>query len=190
MLETKEIIITTSQKLFSRFGLNKTTVDEIAKLAHVAKGTIYHHFQSKEQIFEEVIEKEAIFLYNEIKKNVDNMKSPKEKLRTFVIMRFKHLKNLANYYSALKDDYLSHYAFIEKARKKYFDNELKMVTNILEEGNKNNIFSIQDVKMTSLAIVTALRGLEHPWNIEDSISDIEKSVDSLINVLLKGIEAR
>jgi len=190
MATTKDLIITTSQKLFARFGLNKTTVDEIAKLAHVAKGTIYHYFQSKEEIFNEVIEKEARFLQDEIRKSVDIMQTPQEKLRAFVITRFTHIKELANYYSALKDEYLSHYSFIDKARKKNLDEEIKMVSDILEEGNKNKTFAVEDVNITALAIVTALKGLEYPWTIETPLQDIEKSIDVLLKVLFKGIEAR
>lgn len=190
MTTTKDLILTTSQKLFSRFGLNKTTVDEIAKLAHIAKGTIYHYFQSKEEIFEEVIEKESMFLQNEIKKSVDAVQIPQEKLRAFVLTRFKCIKELVNYYSALKEEYLSHYTFIEKARKRNLDYEIKMVGDILEEGNKSNTFAIEDINLTALAIVTALKGLEYPWSIETPLHDIEKSINILLAVLFKGIEAR
>ncbi|GAB6281512.1 MAG: TetR/AcrR family transcriptional regulator [Ignavibacterium sp.] len=188
--DTKELILITSQKLFARFGLNKTTVDEIAKIAHVAKGTIYHYFKSKEELFMEVIEKEAILLQNEIRNSIDAAKSPQEKLRAFVLTRFKHLKELVNYYSALKDEYLSHYSFIDNARKKNFDEEIKIVANILKEGIKKNIFDIENVNLTALAIVTALKGLEYPWTIETPLQDIEKNINTLLKVLFKGIEVR
>ena len=66
MINTKEIILKTSQKLFARFGLRKTTVDEIAKLARIGKGTIYHYFKTKEQIFAEIIDKESRYLREKI----------------------------------------------------------------------------------------------------------------------------
>jgi len=190
MAETKEHILKTSQKLFARFGLNKTTVDEIAKIAHVAKGTIYHYFKSKEEIFIEVIEKEALLLQNEIRSSIEAAQSPQEKLRAFVLTRFRHLKELANYYSALKDEYLSHYSFIDNARKKNFNEEIKMVGEILQEGIKSKIFAIENVNLTALAIVTALKGLEYPWTIETTLQDIEKNIDILLKVLFEGIEAR
>lgn len=190
MTERKELILTTSQKLFARFGLNKTTVDEIAKIAHIAKGTVYHYFKSKEEIFIKVIEKEALLLQNEIRNCVEAAQTPQEKLRAFVLTRFKHLKELANYYSALRDEYLSHYSFIDNARKKNFDEEIKIVTNILKEGVKKNIFAIENINLTALAIVTALKGLEYPWTIETPLKDIEKNIDTLLKVLFKGVEVR
>jgi len=78
MDKTKEIILATSQKLFSRFGLDKTAVDEIAKFAHVAKGTIYNYFKSKINIFEEVVKSERQVLQHEIKVKIDAVNTPHE----------------------------------------------------------------------------------------------------------------
>ena len=54
----QELIIEVAQKLFARYGFKKTTIDEIARLAHIAKGGIYYYFDSKEDIFRAVLEKE------------------------------------------------------------------------------------------------------------------------------------
>ena len=53
--ETKDIIVSVANKLFSRFGFQKTSLDEIAKTARKAKGSIYYHFASKEELFIEVV---------------------------------------------------------------------------------------------------------------------------------------
>ena len=190
MINTKEIILKTSQKLFARFGLRKTTVDEIAKLARIGKGTIYHYFKTKEQIFAEIIDKESRYLREKIREAIQQARTPQEKLHAFVLTRLRTLKELANYYCALKDDYLQHYSFIEKARQESFQEELKMVRSILEEGTASKVFAVEDTGLTAFAIVTALKGLEYPWTIETSLADIEQSVNVLINMLFKGIETR
>ncbi len=47
-------IIKTAQKRFSRHGLVKTTMEEIARDLRMGKATLYHYFKSKEEIFYEV----------------------------------------------------------------------------------------------------------------------------------------
>lgn len=42
--------------LFSRQGLENTTLDEITAHAHVGKGTVYRYFQNKEALFMDLIE--------------------------------------------------------------------------------------------------------------------------------------
>jgi AcrR family transcriptional regulator len=45
-----------ARKLFAVQGFENTSIDQIAAQAGVAKGAIYHHFASKEEIFTQVLE--------------------------------------------------------------------------------------------------------------------------------------
>ena len=191
MKKNKKItIIKAAQELFARFGFVKTTVDEIARAARMGKATLYHYFRSKEDVFKEVIEKETRILNEKVKEAIDKEETPQKKLRAFVLTRMRYMNELANIYSALKDEFLNHYAFIEKAREKDFYQEIKIVKNILNEGIEKNIFIIQDAELTSFAIISALKGLEYPWSIKVPLLDIEKNVDNLVEILFNGILKR
>ncbi|MBN1186981.1 MAG: helix-turn-helix transcriptional regulator, partial [Bacteroidales bacterium] len=50
---TRESILNVATRLFGRFGFHKTSMDEIAKIARKAKGSLYYHFASKEDLFRE-----------------------------------------------------------------------------------------------------------------------------------------
>jgi AcrR family transcriptional regulator len=186
----KIIIIKAAQELFARFGFVKTTVDEIARAARMGKATLYHYFRGKEDIFKEVIEKESRILNEKIKEAIDKEETPQKKLKAFVLTRMRYLNELANIYSALRDEFLDHYAFVEKTRENDFYQEIKSVKNMLNEGIEKNIFVIQDVELTSFAIISALKGLEYPWSIKVSLPDIEKNVDKLLEILFIGILKR
>jgi len=191
MKKSKKItIIKAAQELFARFGFVKTTVDEIARAARMGKATLYHYFRSKEDVFKEVIEKESRILNEKVKDAIDKEETPQKKLRAFVLTRMMYLNELANIYSALKDEFLNHYAFIEKAREKDFYQEIKSVKNILNEGIEKNIFVIQDAELTSFAIISAMKGLEYPWSIKVTLPYIEKNVDKLLEILFRGILKR
>ena len=49
-------IVSAASKLFTARGFAATSIDDIASRAGVAKGAVYHHFESKEQIFQRVFE--------------------------------------------------------------------------------------------------------------------------------------
>jgi|HubBroStandDraft_1064217.scaffolds.fasta_scaffold06590_4 AcrR family transcriptional regulator len=49
-------IIGAASELFTARGFAATSIDDIARRAGVAKGAVYHHFESKEQIFQRVFE--------------------------------------------------------------------------------------------------------------------------------------
>jgi AcrR family transcriptional regulator len=52
---TRAAILKTARHLFGDRGFENTTIDDIAIAARVAKGAIYHHFKTKEALFEAVL---------------------------------------------------------------------------------------------------------------------------------------
>ena len=57
--ERKEEILDAAQKLFGIKGYDATSVTDIMKEVGIAKGTLYYHFQSKEEILDAMIERIA-----------------------------------------------------------------------------------------------------------------------------------
>jgi TetR/AcrR family transcriptional regulator len=55
MVDRKALIIEAAAKSFSLYGYKATTMDQVAKLANVGKGTIYTFFKTKEELFDEII---------------------------------------------------------------------------------------------------------------------------------------
>lgn len=53
---TVEQILSISEKLFIERGYEKTTIQDILDELKMSKGAIYHHFQSKEEILQAIIE--------------------------------------------------------------------------------------------------------------------------------------
>src|SRR4051812_44092620 len=53
---TKTAILQAARKLFASNGFEATSIDAIAEEAGVAKGAVYHHFASKEELFTRVLE--------------------------------------------------------------------------------------------------------------------------------------
>jgi AcrR family transcriptional regulator len=53
---TTEAILKAGCRLFGERGFAATTIDDIAESAQVAKGAVYHHFATKEAVFEAVFD--------------------------------------------------------------------------------------------------------------------------------------
>ncbi len=187
---TKDKILFAAGNIFSKFGFHKTTVDEIARAAHKAKGSVYRYFSNKEDLFEGVVDKEFQVLRGELIKAIDSGRNAKEKLRNYIIVRMRTMDHLVNFHNALKNDYLNYLDFIEKVRKKYDNEEIILIKSILTSGMNNNEFEIKDVELTAPAILTALKGLEIPFFIENKYNELEIRLNELIKILIRGMEKR
>ncbi len=188
--EARMKIIDMARNIFSHFGFKKTTMEEIALATRKGKSSIYYYFNSKEEIFKAVVEKEADELKAELIKSISATDDPIEKLKIYIVTRMRKLKKLTNFYTALKSDYLNHLVFIEEIRKKYDNDEINIITGILREGMNGGKFSIEDPHLSAVAIVTAMKGLEVPLFISKEISNFEERMSSLLNYLFYGIVKR
>ena len=185
----RDSIINAASELFAKFGFKKTTMDEIARAARKGKSSLYHYFNSKEDVFQAVLEKESNLIKEEVRKALEKEDSLIEKVRVYILTRMRMVKRLGNYYSAIRDEYYDNYGFIEKMRTKYFLDEAETIENILREGVETGIFNIKELELTAVTIIIALKGLEFSWLFEKGIYD-EMSIDNMLEVLFYGIMKR
>ena len=183
----KEEIINAAQKLFARFGLKKTSVDEIAKSAQVAKGTIYNYFETKEEIFDEVIRREGSRMIALINQAIEKEKSPEKKIRAFILVKIKRIREMVNFYQVTREVMNELWPYHEGERQKFLDLEKEILSGILKEGVKKGQLFIRKPDLASHAIVTALKGLELEWILDNEKSQLEEDVKYLIDVLMWGI---
>ncbi len=188
--EKKEKIISAATSLFSRFGLEKTTMEDIAKAAKKGKSSLYYYFKSKEEVFAEVIKKEIAGLKTAIIEAIEKEDDPYNKFRKFVDARLNYLNEKADQYTNVKDEHLKHYEFIENLTADYSNWEISTIKNIVEYGRDKGLFEVTDLDSISQALFFALKGLEYPWAINLTRKEIEKSVEALVDVLLRGISKR
>jgi AcrR family transcriptional regulator len=66
-----DAILDAAERLFTRFGLDKTAMDDVAREARAAKATLYAHFKSKEALFLRVLEREVDRWFVDVSKAAD-----------------------------------------------------------------------------------------------------------------------
>ena len=185
--EQKAIIVASAAKLFARFGLEKTTMEDIAKAAKKGKSSLYYYFKSKEQVFAEVIKHEIAGLQKTILEAVEQENDPSGKLRKFVGTRLDYLSEKADQYTTVKEEYLKHYAFIQKLTEDYSQWELSVIKKIIQVGIAQGLFEVSDLDTTAKAIFFALKGLEYPWATNLTREEMQMGMVALVDILLKGI---
>jgi AcrR family transcriptional regulator len=66
-LERAHRILDAAAELILRWGYDKTTIDDIAQRAGVAKGTIYLHWKTRDDIFAALLRRERVRMMTEVR---------------------------------------------------------------------------------------------------------------------------
>jgi AcrR family transcriptional regulator len=189
--EKQKYIVAAAEKIFARFGFHKTTVDEIAKAAGMGKSTLYYYFKSKEEIFAAVIQRDAQLILRKLTEAINSSLTPQEKFRNYVRTRMTVIQELSSHYAMLKAEYFDLHPLIEQERKQFHQNEVDTVTDILQQGVSQGVFTLADVAATAKVIIALLRGVEDQWFISGQAAfNLEQELNVLLNILLKGLESR
>jgi len=80
-------IVDAARTVFARRGFAQGIMDEIAKEAGVAKGTLYLYFRSKTEIYKAVLDHDMRTLKTSTLERIDAEKSLKGKIRAFILAR-------------------------------------------------------------------------------------------------------
>lgn len=119
-------IIKAADKRFAKHGLNKTTLNEIARDLRIGKATLYHYFKSKEDLFYQTISWEV----EQYIQNVTSLLQNSEQQITNRLL-----------------DYISYKENLNQHSKLLYDMLVKVIEGYsLEDENKilNNLFRAEE----------------------------------------------
>ncbi|MGJ7027445.1 TetR/AcrR family transcriptional regulator [Petrimonas sulfuriphila] len=187
--DTKESILSVANKLFSRFGFHKTSMDEIAKIARKAKGSLYYHFASKEELFKEVVSVEMANLKNQLTIIVSNPGlNASDKIKKYLITRMEILNSAANYHETLKADFFEHFHFIDDLRTELDEWEKENLKKLILQGvDKGEFAIIGDMDVLLDVFIMTIKGLEIPFFLQNKYEKYSPHFESLIGILTKGL---
>lgn len=133
MKKTKRKIFETSMKLFSEKGYDATSIEEITATVGVAKGTLYYHFSSKEEIFNFLVEEGMKLLKNSIEIKTSKCGHTIDKLKAIVLIQLKGIKKYENVLTIVMSQVWGNEPRNVLCREKVME-YIKVVQRIIEEG--------------------------------------------------------
>lgn len=83
-------IIDAARTIFARRGFTLATMDEIAKEAGIAKGTIYLYFRSKTEVYKAVLDHDMESLKKSTLERIEAASTLRDKIEVFVLARLEN----------------------------------------------------------------------------------------------------
>jgi AcrR family transcriptional regulator len=187
MNKTKRKIFEASMKLFADKGYEGTSIEEITSEVGVAKGTLYYHFSSKEEIFNFLINEGMSLLENSIQIKIDKQENYLDKIRAIALIQVKIVFKYEKFITIL---FTEVWGSSDRALacQKYVNEYLEIVEKIIDEGIKRGEIKKVNSKLTSKEILGFLTSSLYlkKTNSNLTIEDVFKSIDKDFLIGLKN----
>lgn len=154
MNKTKRKIFEASMKLFAEKGYDATSIEEITATVGVAKGTLYYHFSSKEEIFNFLVEEGIKLLQNSIDIKTSKLPNYIDKLKAIILIQIKIVVKYEDIITILLTQFLGKKARNQKCQKLVYE-YINKIEEIVKEGIKKG----QIKQENSQAIASEIYGL-------------------------------
>jgi TetR/AcrR family fatty acid metabolism transcriptional regulator len=193
-VDKRRQILDAAVRVFARQGFHSTRVADIADEAGVAYGLVYHYFQSKDEVLNELFSERWSLLLAAIEETEDNGATPRQRLDTvaaFIVDSYRH------------DPELMKVIIVEVTRAANsfgrthlteIRNAYDLIAKIVEEGQAQGAFrSDVDPVFASMYFYGAIEQLLSGW-IFDLIpageEDFERAKAMVVEIICSGLEPR
>jgi AcrR family transcriptional regulator len=183
---TREAILDAVDVLLARYGYRKMTIDDVATEAGVGKGTIYLHFESKEELVlshvDRIVDRVVARMNDVAASRAAWPEQARRMLRERVLMRFDAVQH---YRESLSELLASIRPALLARRKRHFAREAEILCRALAKGG----FREDVAAETADAMLVATNALL-PFSLSvrelGARAEIDRIADRIATLLVKG----
>ncbi len=190
---TRDAILDATDRLLTRYGYKKMTIDDLAREVGIGKGSVYLHFSSKEEIALSHIDRIIEKLKENLRAIAAKPSGFDERLREMLIERVLFRFDSVQHYSQSLDDLLAHVrAKLLDRRKRYFDEEARIFAAVIAEGQAASRYGPGDVVDIAHTLLSATNSLL-PYSLSaielGNRSDLAERARKTADILIRGLAA-
>ncbi len=185
--DVRDLILDAAERLLSRFGYTKMTMDDLAREVGIGKGTLYLHFPSKEEVVLSRLDRLIDRLIEELSAIAATDRDPAEKLREMLVTRVLFRFDAARGYAESIDEMLAAIRpGLLARRERHFAREAAVFAQLLNDAKRAGVFVFRDAAATAQSLLLAtnsllpssltVKQLGHRSSVEAKVSNIAQLV--------------
>lgn len=186
-----EAILAAAQDLFSRYGFRRTSIDEIASQAGIAKGTVYLYFPNKQAVFRAVAERVAERVLASAQAAYDGQDAVAPRLLAMLEAKLVHLYEVVHASPHAREliDSKNGYAadVFERTDRRYEE----LVARALAEADAAGELSLSRAELSPAAAAALVVRCAHGNGVglggAPSLRTYRKRLRELVPVLVRGL---
>ncbi len=197
-IEKMSDILGAAQKRFGLYGLEKTTMSEIAADVNMSKGSIYYYFPDKEQLYKAVVEKEHDEFLQKVKERIAELTEPDEMLKEYVKINLAFFRTLLNLSRTRMNEITGLSPFMKEIVTEHRKKEQKLLIDIFKKGSQKGSFVLHNHEEVAILFLDLMRGLrriiigkkEIFYLENEEYLELVKKVNLFTEIFTKGLNCK
>lgn len=170
--EKRELILTKAREAFERFGLRKTTMDDIAQGCGLRKAALYYYFDSKEAIIAAMLRRIGERLSASMRRRVEEAKSAPEALSAYFCKDVEADAQEGLFMLRLaREDVFAILPLAEEAMEHMERSHEDLLREILDRGIAEGSFLVDQPEEVSAALFSVFRDAQKSFLIDPAAGD-------------------
>lgn len=176
-------ILHAAERIFIAKGFEATTIEEIAKEAQFAVGTLYLFFKGKEELYGCVIQRIAHDFMEQFQSRVLTQKNPEDALATLIELRLTHFDNHRAFFRLVfaspADGRIDLARALPPQCRQVHDRYIADVTKLFQQGISEGIFDAVDPLYLTLSLEGIIKALFAYWSQHPPTEPLTQNIATL-----------
>ena len=176
---------------FPKSQCSNMSIEEIAKEAKVADGTIYIYFENKDDILISLFEEQMKVVIETMKDQVSQYDDPSKKLEIFALTHLQMIEQNQDLAEIIQVEVRQSSKFMKEYNNEQFAQYLNIIGDIIQEGREKRVFKESVIpRVAKRAFFGALDEMSRFWVLSSRKKyDTNTAAQQISEYFLDGIGA-
>jgi AcrR family transcriptional regulator len=182
-------ILAAAHRVFAQKGFQGATIEEVAKTAEVAKGTVYLYYRSKHDLYWAALERGIVDMLEKTRASMEAADTTAAKILAFIETKVRYFDENRDFFRIYFSEFgtcLTHPAEDKEFTDLYLQ-QSRMLATVLEQGLRRKEIRPSRADTTALAITDLTRGLITHRLLGWSKGKVQDDIVFLFDFVWKGI---
>jgi len=191
----RDRILLAAMRLFARQGIADTKMEDVARAAAIAKGTIYEYFKNRDELLHLSFNYLLVLMNKLVRRRMSETEDPEEKIKAgFLAYLDVGSLQIEDFVEILPD--LWAHGLRQKESDSDFEFDLGWIYHqyrqqfgeALKQGVESGLFRDINVESTASAITAAGDGFYLQWMSDRQNFDLKRTSKAFIDTFIEGIK--
>ncbi|WP_367866250.1 TetR/AcrR family transcriptional regulator [Pedobacter sp. WC2423] len=189
--QIKEEIINAAIGVFESYGFTRVSMQDISKAGKKGRTTLYYYFGNKTEVFDAVVEKLCLQIFDTCLAVIDPNASMSTNLEKFYTKKLQEIKSLTKKYHLVLEDLKQQPELAAAKTRVLLEEEGSVIYKMIRWAiEKEEIAELNEADSRFLAetIVTAFKSFEQEIILFNRFPDMEAKLSWISQIFCKGLK--